>query len=84
MVHWRRERQTTSAFLPSEAHEQYEEAKKDTTPEDESPRLAGVQYAYATGGEQTNSSRKNEGARPTWKHSVVKKVQSNMVKNNIA
>ena len=55
------------------------------TPEDESPRLVGVQYTYAIGEEQTNSSRKNEETRPKWKqHSVVMKEQSNMVKNNIA
>ena len=56
MVHCRREWQTTSAFLPSEPHEQHEEAK-DMTPEDESSRLVGVQYTYAIGEEQTNSSR---------------------------
>ena len=28
MVHWRREWQTTSVFLPWEPHEQYEKAKK--------------------------------------------------------
>ena len=43
------------------------------TPEDELPRLEGVQYA--TGEEWraiTNSSRKNEVAGPKWKqHSVV-------------
>ena len=34
--------------------------KKDTTPEDESPRWVDVQYA--TGEERRNSSRKNEEA----------------------
>ena len=38
---------------------------KDMTPEDEPPRLVGVQYA--TGEEQRNSSRKNEEAEPKWK-----------------
>ena len=28
VVHWRREWQTTSVFLPLEPHEQYEKAKK--------------------------------------------------------
>ena len=28
VVHWRREWQTTSVFLPWEPHEQYEKAKK--------------------------------------------------------
>ena len=27
VVHWRREQQTTSVFLPWETHEQYEKAK---------------------------------------------------------
>ena len=71
-VHWRREWQTISVFLPWEPHEQYEKAK-DMTPEDEPPRLEGIQYA--TGEEQraiTNSSRKMEEAGPKWKrHSAV-------------
>ena len=36
--------------------------QKDTTLEDEPPRLVGVQYA--TGKEQRNSSRRNEEAEP--------------------
>ena len=71
MVHCRREWQTTSAFLPSEPHEQHEEAK-DMTPEDESSRLVGVQYA--TGKEQraiTNSFRKNEVAGSKQKLAVM-------------
>ena len=31
VVHWRRERQTTSVFLPWEPHEQYEKAKRYDT-----------------------------------------------------
>ena len=31
VVHWRREQQTTSVFLPSEPHEQYEKAKWQDT-----------------------------------------------------
>ena len=34
------------------------------TPEDEPPRLAGIQYA--TGQEWRNGSRKNEDAGPKW------------------
>ena len=37
------------------------------TPEDESPRLVGVQNTYAIGEEQTNSSRKNEETEPKQK-----------------
>ena len=44
--------------------------QKDMTPEDETLRLVGVQYA--TGEEQRNSSRKNEEAGLKQKyHSVV-------------
>ena len=44
--------------------------QKDTTLEDEPPRLVGVQYA--TGKEQRNSSRRNEEAEPKQKpHPVV-------------
>ena len=71
-VHWRRDEQTTSVFLPWEPHEQYEKAK-DITPENE-PSQVGM-YQYATGEEQraiTNSSRKNEEAGPKRKwHSAV-------------
>ena len=38
--------------------------QKDMTPEDEPPRLAGIQYA--TGQEWRNGSRKNEDAGPKW------------------
>ena len=38
MVHWKREWQITSVFLPRESHEQYEK-QKDMTVKDEVPRL---------------------------------------------
>ena len=44
VVHWRREWQTTSVFLPWEPHEQYEKAKRYMTLKDELPRLVGAQY----------------------------------------
>ena len=53
MVHWRREWQTTSVFLPSEPHEQYEKAKRQDT-ERGTPQ-------YATGDQWRNNSKKNEG-----------------------
>ena len=69
MIHWRREWQTTSAFLPWEPPKQYEKAKRyDTegwTPSH--PRLVGVQYA--TGEEWRNNSRRNE--EPKWKWHLV-------------
>ena len=61
VVDLRRERQTTSAFLPWEHHEQYEKAKIYDT-ERSSPRSGGIQYA--TGEEWRNNSRKNEEVEP--------------------
>ena len=61
VVHWRREWQTTSVFLPWEPHEQYEKAKRYDT-ERWTPRLIGAQYA--TGEEWRNNSRKNEKTEP--------------------
>ena len=69
VVHWRREGQTTSAFLLWEPHEQYEKAKRCDA-ERWTPRSAGAQYA--PGEEWRNNSRKNEGMEPKWKqHPVV-------------
>ena len=49
VVHWRREWQTTTVFLPQEPHEQYER-QKDRTPEDELPKLvASENPLYNTG-----------------------------------
>ena len=69
MVHWRREWQTTSVFLPWEPHEQYEKAKNKTLKE-ELPRLVGAQYA--NGDLWRNNSRKNIETEPKQKqHPVV-------------
>ena len=69
VVHWRREWQTTSVFLPWESHEQYER-QKDRTLKDELPRLVGAQYATADW--WRNNSRKNEEMEPKQKqHTVV-------------
>ena len=61
VVHWRREWQTTSVFLPSEPHEQYEKAN-DRILKGELPRLVGAQHA--AGDQWRNNSRKNEGMEP--------------------
>ena len=63
-VHWRREWQTTSVFLPWEPHEKYEKTK-DRILKDELPRSIGAQYA--TGDQWRNNSRKNEGMEPKQK-----------------
>ena len=68
VVHWRREWQTTSVFLPWEPHEQYER-QKDSTLEDELPRLGGAQYA--TGDQWRNNSRKNVETEPKQQPPVV-------------
>ena len=68
-VHWRREWQTTSVFLPWEPQEHYER-QKDRTLKDELPRSVGAQYA--TGDQWRNNSRKNEETKPKQKqHPVV-------------
>ena len=68
VVHWRRKWQTTSVFLPSEPHEQYEKAKRILN--EKLPRLIGAQYAM--GDQWRNNSRKNEKTDPGQKqHTVV-------------
>ena len=69
VVHWRREWQTSSAFLPWEPHEQHEKKQKDRTLKDESPRLVGVQYT--TKEQWRNSSRRNEETEPKQKQCPV-------------
>ena len=64
VVHWRREWQTASVFLPWEPHEQYERQKERTLKE-ELPRSVGAQYA--TGDQWRNNSRKNEQTEPKQK-----------------
>ena len=59
MVHWKREWQTTSAFLSWEPHEQHEKEKRYHM-ERWKPRLLGAQYT--TREERRNSSWRNEEA----------------------
>ena len=61
VVHWRREWQTTSVFLPWEPHEQLKR-QKDRTLKDELPRSVGAQYV--TGDQWRNNSRKNKETEP--------------------
>ena len=69
MVHWRRERQTTSVFLPSEPVNSMKR-RKDRTLKDELPRLVGAQYAM--GDQWRNNTRKNEEKKPKQKqHAIV-------------
>ena len=62
MVHWRREWQTTSVFLPWEVHEEYEKAKRYDT-ERWTPQVNGDQWR--------NSSGKNEEVEPKQKQYPV-------------
>ena len=64
VIHWSREWQTISVFLPWEPHEQYDKAN-DRILKEELPRSIGAQYA--TGGQWRNKSRKNEGMEPKQK-----------------
>ena len=77
VVHWRREWQTTSVFLPWEPHEQYEKSN-DRILKEELPRSAGAQYA--TGDQWRNNSRKNEGMEPKEKQHPVVDVTADRTK----
>ena len=68
VVHWRREWQTITVFLPWEPHEQCEK-EKDRTLKEELPRSVGAQYA--TGEEWRNNSRKNDEKEPRQKQYPV-------------
>ena len=69
MVHWRREWQITSVFLPGEPMNSMKR-QKDRTLKDDLPRLVGAQYA--TGDQWRNNPRKNEEMEPNQKqHPVV-------------
>ena len=59
VVHWRREWETTSAFLSENSMKSMKRQKVKTL-EDELPRSVGAQYAI--GEEQRNSSRRNKEA----------------------
>ena len=86
VIHWRREWQTTSVFLPWESHEQYEK-QNDKILKEEFPRSVGAQYATAD--QWRNNSRKNEEMEPKQKQYPVvdvtaDKARSDAVKSNIA
>ena len=71
MVHWRREWQTTSVFLPWESHEQHAKAK---TIRHWKMNSSDCRWQHATGEEQkrtTNSPRKNEVCGPKQKQLPV-------------
>ena len=74
VVHWRREWQTTSVFLPWEPVNSMKR-QKDRKLKDELPRLIGVQYA--TGEQWRNNSRENEETEPKQKQHPVVDVTGN-------
>ena len=71
MVHWRREWQTTLAFLPREPMNSMK-SQKDRTLKNELPRSVGAQYA--TGDQWRNNSRKIEETEPKRKQCPVAAV----------
>ena len=83
VVHWRREWQTVSVFLPWEPQEQYDK-QKDRTLKDELLRSVGAQY----GDQWRNNSRKNEGMEPKQRQhkavGLVIKARFDAVESNIA
>ena len=74
VVHWRREWQTTSVFLPWEPVNSMKR-QKDRKLKDELPRLLGAQYA--TGEQFRNNSRENEETEPKQKQHPVVDVTGN-------
>ena len=68
MVHWRREWQTTSVFLPENLMNTIKK-QKDMTLKDELTRSVGAKYA--TGEEWRNNSRRKEETEPKQKHPAV-------------
>ena len=87
VVHWRREWQTTSVFLPWEPHEQYGKAKRYDT-----PRSVGTQYFieyYLFSSEKTEEiapermkiQSQSKNNMQLWKW-LVMEVKSDAVKNN--
>ena len=86
MVHWRREWQTTSVFLPREPLNSLKR-QNDRILKEELPRSVGAQYA--TGDQWRSNSRKNEGMEPKknnihlWMGLVIE-ARSDAVKSNIA
>ena len=86
VVHWRKEWQITSAFLPWEPHEQYEK-QNDRILKEELPSSVGTQYA--TGDQWRNNSRKNAGMEKSKNNTqlwigLVIEARSDAVKSNIA
>ena len=71
VVHWRREWQTTSVFLPWEHHEQYEKTKRYDT-EKWTPQVGWCQICYWRSVE--NNSRKNEEMKPKQKRQPTKLI----------
>ena len=71
VVHWRRELETTSVFVPWEPRESMKR-QKDRTLKGELSRLVIAQYA--TGDQWRNNSRKNEEIEPKQKQDPVVNV----------
>ena len=89
VVHWRREWQTTSAFLPGEGHKQYEKARSYDT--GRCPPASGCKVSNIllgkSGGQLLIAPERMIQAKAEmmllW-ICLVAKVRSDAVKNNIA
>ena len=86
VVHWRREWQIISVFLPWEPHEKCTK-QKDRTLKNELPRSIGAQYA--TGDLWRNNSRKNEWLEPKQNNTqlwvgLVIEARFDAVESNVA
>ena len=86
VVHWRREWQTTSVFLPWEPHEQYEKAKRYdterwTTQVCKVPKMLLEKDEEITP-ERTKRQNQSENNAQLWMW-LVMEVKSDAVKNNI-
>ena len=82
VVHWRREWQTTSVFLPWEPHEQYERTKRDDT-ERWTPQVLLLEKSREIASEGMKKQGQSENNIQLWTCLVVE-VQSDAIKNNIA
>ena len=72
MVHWKKKNSNPFQLSCCRSPRKSTKMQKDKTPEDEPPRLEGVQYA--TGKDWrviTHSSRKNEATEQKWKGNSV-------------
>ena len=88
MVHSRKKWQTTPIFLPQEPNEHCDKIKNKQTPEYESPRSVGIQYAIQEKPRELTPQRMKKLGQsrndPQLWMCLVMKVKTDAVKNNKA